>query len=224
MFISDLQAKQGKVELSVEVIKKENPREFDKDGKKGRVCNFMVKDKTGSIKLSLWNEDIDRFNVGNKVLIKNGYVSEWQGEKQLSTGKFGSIELIDEDKEIVKDLDDLEKRNAYIERLEKIEQDSNKVVRGRTALTDDLDEITEDKKVKLSVEDDTILITPKEHLSAKEKALTLDELEESFSEEPEFAEDVEEEKFMNEGEDELDLIEEDVVDEEEMEKTKEKKK
>ncbi|MFH1053907.1 MAG: OB-fold nucleic acid binding domain-containing protein [Candidatus Woesearchaeota archaeon] len=93
MAIQDLQPKQGNVDIVVEVVSKEEPREFQKFGKAGRVCNAVIKDDTGEMKLTLWNEQIDKVKVGDKLQIKNGYVNEWQGEKQLTTGKFGTLEI-----------------------------------------------------------------------------------------------------------------------------------
>ena len=94
MKISDLKAKTGKVEVEVEVIEKETPREFTKFGSIGKVCNAKVKDETGEIKLTLWNDQVDQVQVGDKIKITNGYVGEYQGELQLSTGKFGSLEKL----------------------------------------------------------------------------------------------------------------------------------
>ena len=99
MAIKDLQARQGQVDLIAEVIEKGDIREFEKFGKKGRVCNAKIKDATGEMTLTLWNEQIDNVKVGNKIHIINGWVSEWQGEKQLSTGKFGQLEIIEEGEE-----------------------------------------------------------------------------------------------------------------------------
>ena len=65
-----------------------------KFGKPGRVCNAKVKDDSGEITLTLWNDDIDRVKIGDKVHIINGYVSEWQGEPQLTTGRFGKLEVV----------------------------------------------------------------------------------------------------------------------------------
>ncbi|MEA3429871.1 MAG: SOSS complex subunit B family protein [Nanoarchaeota archaeon] len=96
MAITDLQPRQGKVDIIVEVVSMEDVREFNKFGKSGRVCNANVKDETGSIKLTLWNEDIDKVKPGMKIHIENGYVNEWQGEKQLTTGKFGKLEIVEE--------------------------------------------------------------------------------------------------------------------------------
>ena len=55
----------------------------------------MISDASGTIKLTLWNEQIDQLNVGDKIKITNGYVNEWQGEKQLTTGKFGKMEVLE---------------------------------------------------------------------------------------------------------------------------------
>ena len=96
MAIKDLQARQGQVDLIVEITEKGDIREFEKFGKAGRVCNAKIKDATGEMTLTLWNEQIDQVKVGNKVHIVNGWVSEWQGEKQLSTGKFGQLEVVGE--------------------------------------------------------------------------------------------------------------------------------
>jgi replication factor A1 len=94
MAIKDLQARQGNVNLTLDIIEKEAAREFEKFGKKGRVCNCVASDETGKVKLTLWNDDVDKINVGDKIKIDNGWVGEWQGELQLSTGKFGKVEVI----------------------------------------------------------------------------------------------------------------------------------
>jgi replication factor A1 len=95
MDIKDLQARQGDVEIVAEVVDKAQPRTFDKFGKQGRVCNAKIKDSTGVVTLTLWNDDIDKINVGDKIKISKGYVSEWQGELQLGAGKFGTIEVVE---------------------------------------------------------------------------------------------------------------------------------
>ena len=91
MAISDLSAKQGNVNIELTVVSKGDVREFEKFGKTGRVCNIEAKDETGTIKISLWNDQIDQVNAGDKIKIENGYVNEWQGELQLTTGKFGTL-------------------------------------------------------------------------------------------------------------------------------------
>ena len=69
-------------------------REFNKFGKVGRVCNATIKDDSGTIKLTLWNDEIDTVNKGDRIKIINGYCNEFQGEIKLTAGRFGKIEVI----------------------------------------------------------------------------------------------------------------------------------
>lgn len=97
MKIVDLKTGQGKVDIEIEVIEISDAREFSKFGKDGRVATARVKDDSGEMDLTLWNESIDEISVGSKVKIENGYVSEFQGNPQLTAGKFGSLTVIEED-------------------------------------------------------------------------------------------------------------------------------
>lgn len=94
MKINELKANSGNIDIVGEVISKEEPRVFEKFGKQGRVCSAQIKDETGEIKLSLWNDDIGRVNVGDKIHLQNGWCSEFKQEKQLSAGKFGKLEVM----------------------------------------------------------------------------------------------------------------------------------
>lgn len=95
MEIKDLQAGQGKIDIVVEITKIEEPREFNKFGRSGKVAKATGKDETGEITVTLWNEQADLVKEGMKIHIINGWCSEYQGEKQLSTGKFGRLEIIE---------------------------------------------------------------------------------------------------------------------------------
>ena len=94
MQVKDLKPKQGNVDIVIDVIDVGIPREFEKFGKAGRVSTAIAKDETGDIKLTLWNEDIDKVQAGDKVHLTNGYVNEWQGEMQLTTGRLGKLEIV----------------------------------------------------------------------------------------------------------------------------------
>ena len=95
MAISELQPRQGKVNVVSEIVEKGEPRAIEKENFSGKVCDAKIKDSSGEIKLTLWNEQVDKFNVGDIIKVENGYVNEWQGELQLSSGKFGNIELVE---------------------------------------------------------------------------------------------------------------------------------
>jgi len=106
MNIAELQVRQGNVEVVGKIIEKAEPREFEKFGKKGKVINAKLQDASGAITLTLWNEQADEFNVGDTVKVSNGFVNEWQGEKQLTAGKFGKLEKVEGDKSAQEIIDD----------------------------------------------------------------------------------------------------------------------
>ena len=94
MKVADLKPRQGKVEIEIEIIDISEVREFSKFGREGRVATARAKDDSGEIDLTLWNENIDEVSVGDKVKIENGYVSEFQGNPQLTAGKFGTLTVV----------------------------------------------------------------------------------------------------------------------------------
>ena len=94
MKIAELEVNQKNIEVEAEITDISEVREFSKFGKIGRVANATIKDDTGEIQLTLWDDQIDAVKTGAKVKITNGYVKEWQGEKQLNVGRYGSLEVI----------------------------------------------------------------------------------------------------------------------------------
>jgi replication factor A1 len=93
--IRDLQNGMKRVSVEAKVVEKGNPREVMSRYKDEsyKVADAMVADETGSIKLTLWNEQIDQVEVGNTVKIENGYVTSFKGEIQLNVGKFGKMTI-----------------------------------------------------------------------------------------------------------------------------------
>ena len=93
--IDELQPRTGNVDLIAEVIEVSEPREFTKFGRTGKVANAKIKDETGEVRLTLWNEQIDEVNTGDKIKITSGWANEWQGTIQVSTGRQGKIEVLE---------------------------------------------------------------------------------------------------------------------------------
>ncbi|MEK6843155.1 MAG: OB-fold nucleic acid binding domain-containing protein [Candidatus Micrarchaeota archaeon] len=94
MKISELKSGTGSVEVTGEIVNIDAPREINKMGRVLRVANATLKDASGSITLVLWNDDIDKVQVGNEIKISNGYVNSWQDKTQLTLGKFGKMEIV----------------------------------------------------------------------------------------------------------------------------------
>ena len=93
MKISELKNGQSSVSIEAEVTNVGEVRSFNKFGRDIRVATAIIKDPSGSVQLSLWNQDIDKVKKGDRIKISNGFVKEYQGELQLTAVKFGKIEV-----------------------------------------------------------------------------------------------------------------------------------
>ena len=58
-----------------------------------RVSTAIMSDETGTIKLTLWNDQIEMVNVNDIIRIENGYITSFRGEIQLNVGKFGTLTI-----------------------------------------------------------------------------------------------------------------------------------
>jgi replication factor A1 len=94
--IKELQTGMKRVEVEADVVDKGNPRQVQSrmSGETFNVSDVVVQDETGNIKLTLWNEQIDQVNVGDRIKIENGYVTSFKGEIQLNVGKYGKLTIL----------------------------------------------------------------------------------------------------------------------------------
>jgi len=81
------------VSIEAKVIEKSETREVLARFKDAthRVATAMIADETGTIKLTLWNEQIDQVKVNDTIKVENGYVTSFRGEIQLNVGKYGKL-------------------------------------------------------------------------------------------------------------------------------------
>lgn len=93
MKIKDLRNGMKRVSIEAKVTEKNDTREVTSRFKNEtfKVADAIIADETGSIKLTLWNEQIDQVNVDNVVKIENGYVTSFKGEIQMNIGKYGKL-------------------------------------------------------------------------------------------------------------------------------------
>ncbi|MCD6414167.1 MAG: DNA-binding protein [Candidatus Diapherotrites archaeon] len=91
MKVKDLQVRKSVDSIELEIVSIDEPRTWSNPRGSGRVASATAKDDTGEVKLTLWNDDIDKVKKGDTIVIENGWVGEFQGEKQLSTGRYGKL-------------------------------------------------------------------------------------------------------------------------------------
>lgn len=158
MKISELRTGSGNVEVEGEISEIGDTRSFNKYGRELKVANAILKDNSGAIKLSLWNDDVSRFKEGDKIKIVNGYVSEFQGEKQLTSGKFGRIEKVGGETNEKKVTENSIQQEVAME-LRNEDSKSKKATVSKRDLKkkneESLDEYSEDDKEEVSDEEPT---------------------------------------------------------------------
>ncbi len=82
------------VNVTAKVVSKSEIREIPmgRDGSAHKVCDALVGDETGSIYLTLWDDNIEKVNPDDTVRVENGYVTLFKGNMRLNIGKYGKLE------------------------------------------------------------------------------------------------------------------------------------
>ena len=85
-----------KVDIEANVIQKSETREVRSKytNETYRVADATVEDETGTVTLTLWNEQTEQVNVGDRVKIENGYIKSFRGDLQLNSGKYGTLTVL----------------------------------------------------------------------------------------------------------------------------------
>jgi len=97
--VGELRTYSRRVNLIAKIIEKSEEREVTSrsDGSIHRVSDALAGDETGSVLLTLWDDDIDRFETEDVIQISNGYVNLFRGSMRLNIGRFGTAEKVDEE-------------------------------------------------------------------------------------------------------------------------------
>jgi replication factor A1 len=88
--ISSLRAN-ANATIEAEITAISEPRDVTTSRGPSKVADATLKDETGTITLTLWGDDIKKYNVGQKVKITDGWVKDFRGKLQVSMGRSGTI-------------------------------------------------------------------------------------------------------------------------------------
>ena len=92
MKISELKPGMRNVSVTAKVDSVGQPRTVNlKAGGTNTVADAIISDDSGSIKLSLWGDDINKIQTGDRISVENGYINTFKGENSLAVGKFGKL-------------------------------------------------------------------------------------------------------------------------------------
>jgi replication factor A1 len=96
--VDDLKPGLRRLNLKVRCNSKGEEREIvsKKTGETLRVTEALVGDETGSVLLTLWNDDIDKMQPDHVYQLNNAYTTVFKGSLRLNLGKYGSMEELNE--------------------------------------------------------------------------------------------------------------------------------
>lgn len=119
--IRDLTTYSRRVNMVAKILEEGEVREVSSssDGKLHKVAEALVGDETGIVLMTLWDENIDRFGVGDVVEVENGYAGTFRGSLRLNVGKYGTIgkkDVVIEEVNTENNLSEREYRRQYPQR------------------------------------------------------------------------------------------------------------
>jgi len=95
--VDSLKSRMRNLNVIVKVVSKGEAREITsrRDRKVHSVAEALVGDETGCVLLNLWDDQINEFDEGDVVEIRNGYTSLFRGYLRLNIGRLGTAEKAD---------------------------------------------------------------------------------------------------------------------------------
>ena len=83
------------VNLKAKVLEIPKPKMvYTKWGTEAYISNALIGDETGTIRISLWNQQIDKVSEGDVIKIENFKVSSYRGAPQLRMARSGKISVL----------------------------------------------------------------------------------------------------------------------------------
>jgi len=94
--IGSLQEGMGDIKIVGAVMNVSDVREYSRDGRTFKVCSLFLKDGTGQVRVSLWNENAEKMadvSVGDVVEIVNCYSKYGFNGLEVQTSSYTRIDL-----------------------------------------------------------------------------------------------------------------------------------
>jgi replication factor A1 len=89
--VADIKSGMRNITVMGKVIEIGQPKEVRTRYGPARVAAAVLQDDTGTIRLNLWRDQIEKVKVGDPVRIENAFVREFSGRPELNIGADGRI-------------------------------------------------------------------------------------------------------------------------------------
>jgi replication factor A1 len=95
--LADITVDMRDVDVEGKVVRVFPVNTFDRDGRKGRVQNVIIADETAQVRLTFWNEDVDKIKTldeGDVIIVTHAYAKEgFRGGVEIHVGRRAEIEI-----------------------------------------------------------------------------------------------------------------------------------
>lgn len=94
--IEDINRDVKRANLRAKVVEKSETKGVysNYDGSPKKLSIATISDNTGSIKMQLWNDQIEKVSIGDSVQIENGRVKMFKGQFQVNIGRNSKLNVI----------------------------------------------------------------------------------------------------------------------------------
>ena len=94
--IIDLKQRMKHVNIKARVVETPEPKlVFTRFSTEAYVSNVLIADITGTIRMSLWNNQINEVSVDDVINIENANVANFRGRYQVRLGRAGTLNVIE---------------------------------------------------------------------------------------------------------------------------------
>ena len=94
VFVKEAETLEKGISVMGIIEEKMQPRKVNTKFGEKAVLEAKVRDQSGTIKITLWEDSVDLVGNGDFVKIEGAYINEYNGTKSLNLGKFGKIEKV----------------------------------------------------------------------------------------------------------------------------------
>ncbi len=100
--IEEISPKTKNVNIKFKVVSIEPMRNVrsKRDRTPHAVTEAVIGDDSGTVLLTLWDEYLEKIEIGGKYSLENGYVSLFKGKIRLNIGKYGVLEGFEDEIEV----------------------------------------------------------------------------------------------------------------------------
>lgn len=109
LLISDLEDGQKNIDVKGKIKIIFPVKEFEKSNKKGKLLSFILSDESGEIRVTLWNDQTEKYDltINSEIIIHDCIVTSYNEKKQITLGFSGEIEILNKAEEIFEKINNI---------------------------------------------------------------------------------------------------------------------